>query len=367
MAFFLPTLDGGGAERALLTVAAALCDAGDDVQVIVANATGALREDLPPGLSVVDLQCRRIRSTLPALIRQLRRDRPQCLISTLDHANILAVVATRLAGTATRPVVRVANTLSHASLDGSVQQRAMLRTVRHVYPRAAAVVAPSAAVADGLTRFAGISRESISILANPVIDNDFEQRRSVAIDDPWFGPDHPPVILGVGRLVRQKRFDLLIDAFDRARTQVEARLLILGDGPEHDALEQQVERLALTNSVRLPGFDPNPLRFMAAAEVVVSTSGHEGLPAVLIQALACDAKIVATNCPGGSADVLGHGAFGTLVPPGDADAFATAVTAAIRSPRRRNDPASWRPYTVDTAVEGYRQLVGALSTPAMSA
>ncbi|MBW3606722.1 MAG: glycosyltransferase, partial [Actinobacteria bacterium] len=193
-------------------------------------------------------------------------------------------------------------------------------------------------------------------------DGDRGALRSQALDDPWFGPERPPVVLGVGRLVRQKRFELLIDAFHRVRERADARLMILGEGPERDRLTQRVAALGLPDHVRMPGFERNPLRHMARAEVVVSTSRYEGLPAVLIQALACDAKVVATDCPGGSADVLGHGAHGRLVRSDDVDDVARAVLTALEEPRRPNDPASWEPYTVDNAVNMYRRLITDVAT-----
>ena len=357
IAFFLPTLDGGGAERALVTTAGAIQAAGDDVVMIVGNATGALRNDVPSGVTLRDLRRRRVRSALPALVAELRRTRPQCIISTLDHANVLAVIAARIARSGTQPIVRVANTLSQAALNSTRAEAARMRAIRFVYPYASAVIVPADHVASDLVTFAGLPRESIRVIPNPVIDAGFMARRSTALDDPWFASGAPPVILGVGRLVQQKRFDLLIDAFRLVRDRCAARLLIMGEGPERPALEQRVAALGLANEIQLAGFEPNPLRYMSRAEVVASTSSYEGLPAVLVQALACDAKVVATDCPGGTADLLGNGAFGRLVRPGDPAVFADALVEELQSPRRTNDPTSWKPYTVENSVGMYRKLI----------
>lgn len=367
VSFFLPTLDGGGAERALVTVAGALRTAGVDAELIVGDARGALRDALPGDLAVTDLGRRRIRSAVPALVRALRTRRPVCVISTLDHANIVAVVAARLSRSGARAIVRVANTLSEAAIGSSPRERAVMRATRLVYPWAAAVVAPAPHVADDLVTFSRLPRDAIRVIPNPVIGEDFAARRSAPIEHPWFAPGQPPVVLGVGRLVRQKRFELLIDAFQRVRQHAAARLLILGEGPERDALARRVAGLGLSEDVGMPGFDPNPVRYMARAEVVVSTSRYEGLPAVLIEALACDAKIVATDCPGGSAQILGDGAHGRLVASDQPGDVADAVLAALNEPRRPNDGTSWAPYTVDNAATMYRQLITDMTTGASPA
>lgn len=359
--FFLPTLDGGGAERALVTLAARLHAAGDGAVLVVGNTSGALRDQLPAGLPVVDLDRPRIRSALPALVRALRRLRPDCLISTLDHANTLSIVATRLARTRTTPIVRVANTLSQAVVGGSLRERAVLHGIRFAYPFAGAVVAPAQHVADDLVTFAGIPRRLLHVIGNPVVDDDLRARASAPLDHPWFRPGAPPVVLGVGRLVDQKGFDLLIDAFAHVRARCAARLVILGEGPERRALTARAEALGIAEDVALPGFDPDPLRFMSRAGVVASTSRYEGLPAVLIQALACDARVVATDCPGGSAEVLGHGAHGTLVTAPDAATFGDALLTALHTDHTGNDPGAWAPYTVDEAVTRYRSLVAAVA------
>jgi glycosyltransferase involved in cell wall biosynthesis len=361
--FFLPTLDGGGAERALLTLAAQLRATGDDAVLIVGNASGALRDQLPTRLPVMDLDRARIRSTLPALVGALRALRPRCVISTLDHANILSIAAARLAGTGTTPIVRVANTQSQAMAGATVREQLVMRAVRFVYPFAGAVVAPAHHVADDLVTFARVRRTKIHVIPNPVVDDDLRTRAAMPADHPWFQPGQPPVVLGVGRLVHQKRFDLLVDAFNHVRSRHDARLLILGYGPDRDPLLRRARAHGLGDDVSLPGFDPNPLRFMARAGVVASTSRYEGLPAVLIQALACDAKVVATDCPGGSAEVLGHGAYGNLVRSTDPQVFGDALLSALRADPTTNDRASWDRYTVDTAVQGYRTLIAAVTDP----
>src|SRR5690606_37626457 len=134
----------------------------------------------------------------------------------------------------------------------------------------------------------------------------------------------PPVLVAAGRLVPQKNFPLLLAAFAQLRAQRPARLLILGEGRERPRLEAAAHELGIAADVALPGHVDNPYAAYARASLFVLSSDWEGLPTVLIEALACGCPIVATDCPSGPAEILQGGRYGSLVPMGDAAALAQA-------------------------------------------
>lgn len=229
--------------------------------------------------------------------------------------------------------------------------------VRLCYPWADGIVAVSEGVADDLQKVAGLPRSRIQVLANPIITAELAGQAAEPLDDPWFAPGAPPVILGVGALRKQKDFPTLIRAFGALRSRREARLLILGEGTERSSLESLVQELGVGADVRLPGRVANPYNYMAKAAVFVLSSAWEGMPGVLIQALASGAKVVATDCESGPRELLAGGEYGQLVPVGDSAALSAAISTSLDRPRRPIPDAVLAPYTQDGAVDRYLSVL----------
>lgn len=210
----------------------------------------------------------------------------------------------------------------------------MPRLARVFYPRAQAVIAVSQGVADDLEGLIGTGRARVLVIPNPVVTPDLTALAAAAADHPWFAPEPiaPPVVLAAGRLSPQKDFPTLIRAFALLVRQRDLRLLILGEGPERAALETLIQDLGLTGRVALPGFRANPFALIARARLFVLSSAWEGLPGVLIQAMACGTPVVATDCPSGPREVLADGRYGPLVPVGDPQALAQAMGETLDQP-----------------------------------
>jgi glycosyltransferase involved in cell wall biosynthesis len=178
-----------------------------------------------------------------------------------------------------------------------------------------------------------------------------------APDHPWFGPGQLPVILGAGRLTRQKAFPVLIRAFAEVRRRRAARLIILGEGEERPELEALVSELGLADDVALPGFRDDALACMASSAVFVLSSSWEGLPTVLIEALAAGTRVVSTDCPSGPREILQEGRLGALVPVGDAPALAKAIVEVLERPAVSPPAEALAPFTRDAAVDCYIRLI----------
>ncbi len=183
------------------------------------------------------------------------------------------------------------------------------------------------------------------------------------LDHPWFSPGVAPVVLGVGRLTRQKNFGTLISAFARLRATKPARLIILGEGEERSHLENLVQERGLAGDVELPGFVQNPYAYMHRAAVFVLSSIWEGLPNSLIEALACGCPVVSTDCPGGPAEILDRGKYGHLVLPGDPESMAEAIGKVLNGDKRQ-PPRSWlAKYEIETVLNEYLAVLGVEYTP----
>jgi glycosyltransferase involved in cell wall biosynthesis len=362
----LPDLSGGGAERVMLQVAGGLARDGREVRLVLGKARGPLARQLPAGVVVDELGRAHVREMVPGLVRHLRAHRPSCLVSTLDHTNVTALVARGLARTRTPVVVRVANTMTEvARQPGQRRDRATVQVARRVYPWADALVAPSAGVAaDVVELVRPRCLPHLHVIPNPVIGPDLTTRAQSPSGHPWLdGDGGPPVVLAVGSLTAKKNHGLVVRAVARVRRHRPVRLVVLGGGPERGALLAEATRLGLApgTDVDLPGWVDDPFPHLARCAVFVLGSDREGLPGALIQAVACGARVVATDCRSGPREVLDEGRVGRLVPVGDVDAMAAALTAALdehdRAVPHAGGPDAVARYTEAASVAAYGRLV----------
>jgi glycosyltransferase involved in cell wall biosynthesis len=359
IALFVPSLGLAGAERVAVNLGRGLVKAGRLVDFVAGKGRGPLVADLPAGARLVDLEVSRVLAGLPGLVRYVRRERPAGIISFMDHANIVALWARVLARRSTRVVATVHNTISIATERPNNRRAKVLPFfMRAFYPWADAIVAVSQGVADDLVRTTGLPADSVEVIYNPVITSSLLAARASPSPHPWLEPGQPPVILGVGRLTAQKDFPNLIHAFAQVRGRRQARLIILGEGDERRALEELVSRLGLQHDVALPGFHLGVYAFMARAAVFALSSAWEGLPTVLIEALALSRAVVSTDCPSGPREILQHGRLGRLVPVHDPEALGRAILASLDEPGPPVPDAALEPFTEQAAVKHYLRAVG---------
>jgi glycosyltransferase involved in cell wall biosynthesis len=359
LAIFLPGLYGGGAERTMLNLAQGLAGRGYAVDLVLAQAEGPYLVEVPESVRLVELHARRLRAwrtlaSLPALVRYLRREQPEAILSALVHANIATLWARRLAGVPQRAVINEQNMFSRWNQQLPNRSRWLaLRLVRRFYPWADGIVAVSKGVAHDLAQVVRIPDERIQVIYNPIVTPELQMKARAPLKHPLLTPDGPPVILAVGRLTAQKDFATLIHAFALVRQAHPARLLILGEGEERSMLEALVRQLGLDQDVDLPGFVDNPYAYMAHASLFVLSSRWEGLPTVLVEALYCGAPIVATDCPSGPREILADGQYGQLVPVGNVVALAQAIEATLAGQIPHPPRESWLPFKLETVVTQY--------------
>ncbi|MBW4578143.1 MAG: glycosyltransferase [Tildeniella nuda ZEHNDER 1965/U140] len=365
LSVFLPALEGGGAERAMLHLAEGLAARGFKVDLVLAETKGAYLDTVPPSIRIVDLKARSpllVSKTL-ALRRYLQQEQPSVLFSALDILSS-ATWARRLAGSSTRIVMCVQTNLSQQFRDHQPNTIGRIRPklVRLFYPWADAIVAASRGVADDVAQITGIPADTIRVIYNPVVTPAVLEKMQQPVNHPWFATGEPPVILGVGRLVSQKDFPTLVEAFAIVRQQRSARLMILGEGEDRAKLEAQIRELGLQDDVALPGFAENPYAYMAQANVFALSSIFEGFGNVVAEAMAAGTAIVSTDCPSGPAEILDGGKYGKLVPVNDPAALADGILATLQAPiapeilRQRAQE-----FSVDRVVDQYIDMLANLT------
>ncbi|MGH2630441.1 MAG: glycosyltransferase, partial [Actinomycetota bacterium] len=311
---------------------------------------------------VVDLGAGRVLASLPGLVRYLRRERPSAMLTSLAHVSVVGVWARRMARVGTRLVVNEQNTFSLETSNSTRRRHRYLPVLtKRFYPWADAIVAVSQGAADDLALASGLAPGRIQVVHNPIVTPLLREMAAEPLGSPsfgpWFRPGEPPVLVAVGRFTPQKDFGTLVRAFALVRERREARLLILGDGPERGHLEATVARLGLGESVGLPGWVTNPYPTMVRAGAFVLSSRWEGLPSVLIEALYCGVPVVATDCPSGPVEILEGGKHGRLVPVGDVEELARGMGSALDGEVPRPTEESWRPYEQDTVVDRYLSVL----------
>lgn len=335
LGMFLHTLD----DRAVSRVVVSLCEriAGHNTSVTILHATKRGSPTIPSGVATVDLGTRDKSTSfaIPALVRYLRRNRLDVLVAHSDGPIRASVIARMLARTDTR-LIAVAHT--NYSTSGSSHRWLRDRLVRSLYPRSDIVAAPSPEVLDDLEAVAPRISGRRLVLPNPGPDPQQVAATAPGVH-PWSGDDDVQLVVSVGNVIRNKGHDILIKAFQQvAEHRPRARLLIVGrfDDPDYHAeLLAMVEESYLTDRVSLAGYAPSALPAMRAADLFVSAARTAASPLVLVEALACGVPIIAAQCPGGTAWVLGYGQYGVLVPPEDPDSLAVAMVDVLGSEKEQ--------------------------------
>jgi glycosyltransferase involved in cell wall biosynthesis len=358
---YVPDLSAGGAERAALNLLEALPGPDLRVTLLLNRREGALLATLPPGAAVVSLDARRTLLAVPRLAAFLRRERPDVLISYLEFNNIAAIWANRMAGRPTKIIASHHVTMS--SFNGNTQslkRRLVPLLYRLTLPSADHVVAVSRGVAQGMPQ-ALSQRSRLSVIENPIVRARYREMAAQSLAHPWFAESQPPIVLGVGRLVPQKNFSLLLEAFSLVAARRPARLVLLGEGPLREQLLMQIERLGLGQCATILPVDPNPWPYMKGARAVVLSSLYEGFGNVLVEAMAVGTPVVSVNCPDGPAEILGNGRWGRLVPLGDAPALAAAIAATLDDPGDVEEGrARAMAFSAQTIASRYRSLIDGL-------
>jgi len=405
-AIYLRSIDSArGAERVSANVARGLADLGHRVDFLVEDDTGHLLAGLRehPNIEVVSLrssgfgrlagrwfQLRALlasfrqpteplvpveRSWLKQLLRFLRKNdppvyaicryidsgRPDSVLSFLNHPNFTLMLVALLRPGRTRYLVNVRNHISTSVRNNpSKWVRSVQNLMRRYFVMADLVLAPSHGVGEDVRSITGLPPERVVVVHNPVFRPEILAMAEQPVSHEWFADRATvPVVVAAGKLKPQKDFVTLLKAFALVRGRRRARLVILGEGAQREALEQLASELGIAADVDLPGFVVNPYPYFRNADLFVLSSAWEGLPNVLIEAMACGCPVVATNCPSGPDEILDGGRVGRLVPVADADAMATAMDQLLdETDSREHYVERAKVYSYEQSVAEYAHALG---------
>ena len=367
VSLFVPSMGGvGGVERIVVNLSKGLVERGYEVEVASCDFDGPLVAELPPEASRsrlprVDVPAAPVLGTIPGLVAYLRRRRPHTLISFMNQVNVVALLSRRLARVETRLIISDHNNprlLIDERNPVYRKDRLIYRAAKYIYPWADGIVAVSEGVAEDLADVADIDRSRITTIYNPVVSDSLREQMTEPCDHEWINDDETRVLLGA-KPEAQKNLSLLVRALSRIEDE-DVRLVIVGTGEQSDLLETLSRDLGIEDRVDVRGYVENIYAYMSRADVFALSSHWEGLPTILIEALACGCPVVSTDCPSGPREILNDGEFGRLVPVDDEAALAGAIRSVLESPpdrerlyRRAED------FGVRTATDQYERLIGA--------
>lgn len=346
IAFVIPFLARGGAERILLKIANGLIGLGHRVDIVLLRSGIRYHQEIPAAVRLVlsesasDALEAEEESRIPASICRwhvegtgkivlrdarhllqalnwhplslpnagmfkdavfvadyLRRETPDCVLPNLPKAKVATLLAKSLLGAFPVVIPVIHNVLENRRLRDRVRYSTLMPNSDHI-------VAVSEGVRQSVSSKAGVPKERITTIYNPVMTPRLVDLSREVPAHPWLAGAGPPVILSAGRFVQVKDFPTLIRAFKKLSMLTPAKLILLGDGSQRKDLTSLVRKLDLEDRVSMPGWVDNPYAFMARASLFATSSRMEGLPSVLIEALACGCPCVSTDCPSGPSEIL---------------------------------------------------------------
>ena len=359
VAIYVPSMSGGGAERVMMILANNFVARGMSVDLVLVNSAGPFLASVDSRVRIVNLGCSGVLKSMPALVRYYRMNKPSVILSALDYANVVSLLAKTFAQLPSRHIVSVHTSIRSTMCcpNSSPVNRAVFWLMRLTYPSADGVVAVSEGVKEDIVNLVGVPSDRVYRIYNPVVGDDLNERAQEPLDHPWFAAGEIPVVISAGRMTEVKDFGLLIRAFCKVVKRCECRLVILGDGEKREELECLIDALGLKSRVLLPGFQQNPFKWMSRASLFVLSSRLEGLSNVLIEALACGVPVVSTDCASGPNEILQNGRWGRLVPVGDDNAMADAIVDLLGNTGKANPGARAAYFNTERAVNAYLDVL----------
>ncbi|MBF2056473.1 MAG: glycosyltransferase [Cyanobacterium sp. T60_A2020_053] len=297
----------------------------------------------------------------------LREQKPDILFANIWLYNVLVIFAKILGNRSTKIIIiehdHLLINLKNSSPSNIKKQpilnKALPFLVTYFYPFADNVIAVSRSLATELEQVFHFKKGQIKTIYNPIFNEKIREKSEELMDHPWFKEGEPPVILGVGRLAKEKDFATLIRSIALVRKSKDVRLMILGEGIERKNLENLVKELGLENQVLMPGFVINPYAYMSKASVFVLSSTREGLSNVLIEAMTCNIPIVSTNAKGGVLEVLANGKYGEIVPVGHYQAMANTIIRVLElEGNNKTFDLSWlQQFSIENITKEYIEII----------
>ncbi len=363
--FLIPSFGGGGAEKATVQLANYLSNFYSSIEIVVLDSTGPVKQFVSDKIKINDLNCGRARNSILPLIKLLNKKSPDILISSLDHINIIAILAKFLIARNFIVCPTIHAPISQQPLFKNKQLNFFGNLIYKLLLRYTAnIIAVSHGIKRDLHLIYGVDEKKIHVLGNAVVNlADINTlRQSAAEPNPiQIGKKF---ILSIGRLAPEKNFENLIQAYSKISDEFDEDLVILGEGPEREKLIGLSIALNIDRRVHFLGYISNPFPYLINCSAFACTSRYEGLGLALIEALAFGCEIVCTDCPGGVREVLDNGRFGRLVELDNIYALADGLSCAITTNSIRGNELNHHleKFSISTVGQNYTNFIERISS-----
>lgn len=352
----LPSARGGGAERVMIQIANHLARKGYIVELVLVKAEGPFLGEICTQVKVVDLQSQRTFYALPRLAKHIDIEKPDVILSALTHVNIAALIAKLWAGSGVKLIVTEHSNPKKALFSG-LKSSFLRLLVKLLYKKADWVVCVSDGIRSTFMQYMKVPKEKLITIYNPLNFDQIHSKMCEPISHPWVSDSSIRLLLAVGRLTKAKDYPTLLKAFARLDPKFNAHLVILGEGEDRRDLEHLASELGISRHVQFFGFNENPYAWMKACDVFVMSSTWEGLPGSLMEALACNAQIVSTDCETGPREVLEGGIWGYLTKVGDPVELCRTIERALTSQRTTIPPSATDRFRPEVVIGRYERLI----------
>ena len=361
ISFFFSDIGRGGIGQVFLSLAREFSLKGHHVELVLQQLSESDRSQIPKSISVyllkpepmfisrlriwrwfpehskallypflIPFQAPKQQTVANDLRRYLNNHAPDLLYSAKPHTNMIAIMAALKSSANTKVIIteHTALSIDLHSRQKKLRFKNLPQSLATFYPMADELVTVSHCAGKDLLETIQNNQLRPRPIYNPIPIDTIREKMREPLEHRWFNKTKVKVILAVGRLENQKDFPTLLHAFSAVRKQGEFKLIILGEGKRREKLELLINQLDLNDHVEMPGHVKNPYAYMYHSDLFVMSSLWEGLPTVLIEALACECKVVSTDCPCGPMEILDGGNYGSLVPVANSLALADAMISA---------------------------------------
>ncbi|MFC2062049.1 glycosyltransferase [Elusimicrobiota bacterium] len=331
--FIINSLRGGGAEKVVALIIKYLDRKEFEPVLILFQKKGSRLKDIEDMVRIYDLKKRMpVLSFMKLVIKTwfiIKKEKPDIVVSFMGAANLVALINKKILKSKIKVIAGIRNLVL---IKLKYQRFFLLRYYIHKYlfPASDLVLTNSFAAKEEVEELLNVPGKKIQVIGNPLEIDEIRKLSELPLEHKWYNED-VPVIISAGKLTRAKGFEYLITAFARIIRDFKCRLIILGDGKLKSSLAGLIDELNIKDHVDLPGFRSNPYNYMARSDVFVLSSLWEGLPNVLLEAMACEIPVITTEYSRSVHEIIEDEVNGLVVKPGDADLLAQAILRLLKS------------------------------------
>ena len=355
--FFIARYSHSGVPLAQLRLAKAFMQRGYEIDFVIGYVPPELKLPANLGFDVVNLKQTRTFKLLWPIVGIIRRKQPDVIFSAEDHLNAVVTLAVLLTRSRARLSVSSRVTPYDTYSKKLLSKGWVLKVLNPLlWGRADALTCVSRDMVKQYQAIFGYTKHQAAY--NVIVNSELDRKKAEHVDHPWFDDVEIPVVISAGRLAPEKGYPDLIAAIKLVNERMPARLLMLGDGPLRGQLEKLIVEAGLNDKVQLLGFQANPYKYYARSRLFVLSSYVEGLPNVLVEAMACGCAVVSTDCPTGPREVLQDGRVGRLVPVRSPRAMADAIVEMlVASPDASHLQCAVLPFSEERVVAAHEAML----------